>query len=63
MSYKETDIVHERGDYWVLRERAAYTVFKNGITHSVSDSSYERTEAGLSIAIARCEYLAKRAAA
>lgn len=63
MSYKETDIMHENGNYWVLRERTCYTVFKAGITHSVSDSAYAKTADGLSIAIARCNYLAKRAAA
>ncbi len=63
MSYKETDIIHENGDYWVLRERTCYTVFKNGVTHSTSDSSYAKNDDGLSIAKARCDYLAKRAAA
>lgn len=56
----EADIMHENGDYWVGRERKAYTVYKAGVTHSVSDSSYARTPDGLSIAIARCNYLAKR---
>lgn len=58
---REEDIMHEAGDYWVGRERNAYTVFKNVGTHSVSDSAYHKTEDGLSIAIARCDYLAKRA--
>lgn len=56
----ESRIVYEVGDYWVLRERAAYTVYKASVTHSVSDSSYRRDLDGLSIAIARCNYLAKR---
>lgn len=63
MSYKETDIMHENGAYWVLRDADAYVVFKAGITHSVSDSAYAKTADGLSIAIARCNYLAKRAVA
>lgn len=63
---RESDIMHESGDYWVGRDRQhkpkCYAVFKNAITHSVSDSAYEMTPDGLSIAIARCDFLAKRAA-
>ncbi|MDH0613319.1 MULTISPECIES: hypothetical protein [unclassified Agrobacterium] len=57
----EADIMHEAGNYWVGRERDSYTVYKIGATHSVSDSAYAKTPNGLSIAIARCDYLAKRA--
>ena len=59
--HKEQDIVHENGSYWVLkdREHKAYTVLKSGITHSTADSSYSLNDDGLSIAIARCNYLAK----
>jgi len=60
--YRETDIMHEAGNYWVARDRKAYTVFKAGVTHSVSDSAYAKSADGLSIAIARCNYLAKREA-
>ena len=55
---RESDIMHETGDYWVSRDRASYTVWKNGVTHSTSDSAYPKTPDGLSIAIARCNYLA-----
>jgi hypothetical protein len=58
MSYKVKDIKHENGDYWVLDNKESYVVFKTGITHSTSDSAYEHSEDGLSIAIARCNYLA-----
>ena len=58
---RESDIMHEAGAYWVGRERSAYVVYCTGVTHSVSDSAYARTEDGLSIAKARCDYLAKRA--
>jgi hypothetical protein len=34
-------------------------VLRTGLTHSTSDSAYPRTPGGLSIAIARCNYLAK----
>lgn len=58
----ETVIVYERGSYWVCRDRRAkqYTVYRQGVTHSRSDSSYPLTGAGLSIAIARCNYLDAR---
>ncbi|EJV1664328.1 TPA: hypothetical protein SMO99_003009 [Proteus mirabilis] len=58
---REKDIVHENGKFWVLRDKGAYSVMKSGVTHSEGDSSYALTEDGLSIAIARCDYLAGRA--
>lgn len=58
----EADIMHENGDFWVAREHRCYVVYAAGITHSISDSAYAKTPDGLSIAIARCNYLAKRAA-
>lgn len=58
---KESDIKYEKGDYWVAAvDKKQYTVYKSGITHSTSDSSYPFTDDGLSLAIARCNYLAKR---
>lgn len=59
----EADIMHENGNYWVLRDRKAYVVMRNVGTHSVSDSAYEKSPDGLSIAVCRCNYLAKRNAA
>lgn len=53
-------IIFESGEYWVGDTGKDYTVFKTGVTHSTSDSSYRRDKDGLSIAIARCKYLAKR---
>lgn len=58
---RESDIMHENGRFWVGRQRDAYVVYETGITHSTPDSAYERNEDGLSIAIARADYLAKRA--
>ena len=57
---KENDIVHENGDFWVLRDRKhkAYTVYMVGVTHSTADSSYRLDADGLSIAKARTDYLA-----
>lgn len=59
---RESDILHEAGDYWVSKEKAGYTVWRNGATHAVSDSTYAKTTDGLSIAVARCNYLASRKA-
>ncbi|MBN3506333.1 hypothetical protein [Burkholderia cenocepacia] len=60
--YREEDIVHENGTIWVLRDRPekAYTVCVSAGTHSTVDSAYRLDSDGLSIAIARCDYLAKR---
>lgn len=57
---KESDIVHEIGDYWVARQRGGYTVFRSGSLTSVSDSTYARDDDGHSLAVARANYLAKR---
>ena len=60
MSYREKDIKHEAGPFWVLDTGKAYAVMVAGVTHSTSESAYERTPDGLSIAVARCNYLAAR---
>ena len=57
---REKDILLERGAYWVADDKIAYSVVRNTDTHGVTDSSYAHTIDGLSIALARCEYLAKR---
>ena len=59
---KVSDIVYEKGQYWVYRDnqKKQYTVFETGITHSTSDSAYALDEDGLSIAKARADYLEKR---
>lgn len=58
----EKNIVHESGSAWVLLDRSQgrYTVFIAGTTHSTSDSAYALTSDGLSLAIARADYIAKR---
>lgn len=60
MSYKEKDIKHEAGSVFVLDCKYSYGVFVTGITHATSDSFYKRDADGLSIAIARANYLSKR---
>lgn len=58
--YKEQDIKHENGNYWVLDTGTGYAVMVNSITHSTSDSEYSHDADGLSLAIYRCNYLASR---
>lgn len=64
---KESDITHESacGKFWICRDRkaAAYVVCRTGFIYSTDDSAYALTSDGLSIARARCDYLAGRAAA
>lgn len=59
---RESDIVHENGRYWVLRDvkHVAYTVYISGITHSTSHSSYPLTDDGLLLAKACADYWAGR---
>jgi hypothetical protein len=52
---RKVNIVHENGDYWVLRNKLGYHAMVSGLAHSVSDSSY----ADASLAVARVDYLAK----
>jgi hypothetical protein len=59
VSVREQDIVFEDGDYWVCRQKNAYTVFKCGITHSVSVQSFRLDADGLSLAIAYAKHKAK----
>lgn len=61
----EKDIKHENAPFWVGDTRRAYVVY--GPQHSIDpssvsapDSSYAHNADGLSIAIARCDYLARR---
>lgn len=56
---KEKDIIHENGKFWVLKNKDGYYVMVCGTTLSTSESSY----AQLDLAVARCDYLAKRSAA
>jgi hypothetical protein len=59
---KEKDILHENKVFWVMRDKhgncETYTIMENVGTHSVSRDFC--TYPDLSIAIARCDYLAKR---
>lgn len=60
----EKDIVHENGDFWVLRNRAkrsSYDVMKNLGTHSMTFQSFAFDADGMSLAIAYCDYNARKA--
>jgi len=58
--FEESDILHSNGKHWVMKHQGLYTVFKDGITHatSVGDCGWE----DLSLAVAYCNYQAKRSA-
>ena len=55
---------YENEGHYVMRDKrkAVLTVYRPApsYTHAVSDSAYPDTADGLSIAKARCDYLAKR---
>ena len=59
---RESRIKHQSGPFWVLDDvqHDRYTVFKDGPVVAVSDSSYPRSDDGLSLAKARCDYLHRR---
>lgn len=52
---KESDIAYENGNFWVWKIKGVFQVMVHGDTHSRLDSAYT----DLSIAKARCDYLAK----
>lgn len=58
---KDSDILHENKSFWVLKDKhqggVSYTVMRNIGTHSVSQDDV--TYPDVSLAIARCDYLAK----
>lgn len=58
---KESQIIYQVGDYWVLDADGQYAVYKDGATHAKADSAYERTPDGLSLAKARVDHLSKAA--
>lgn len=56
----ERDIKHENGDFWVHSCSLGYTVSRiTGSHYSIADSSYPPSNDGLSLAVARCDFLAK----
>jgi hypothetical protein len=60
----EADIIHQAGPFWVGRTRSppSFTVYQVKATASHPDSSYAPDDDGRSMAVARCNYMARRAA-
>lgn len=58
---RESDIVHENGNHWVLRTRQAYAVNLNRFSHAVEIARFSQSPDGLSCAIAYADYKAKHA--
>ena len=53
---KVKDIIHENGEFWVLKQNGVFYVMVSGVTCSSSDSAYDDAD----LAISRCDYLARR---
>jgi hypothetical protein len=55
---KESDIIHQRGEYDVRKEPHVYTVYRLAAsqTHSVAIQMFEQTPDGRSLAIAYANY-------
>ena len=52
---KLSDVMHETPDYWVLRVKNGFEVYKTGITHSVRCAQIGwRGQKGLDRAITEC---------
>lgn len=52
--------MHEVGQYWVCRDKAAYTVCRNLTCGAETVQSFARDDDGLSLAVAYSDYLAGR---
>jgi len=59
MRIKEEDIMYENTHAWILKTPQGYEVCLHGLCYSVIDSMYSSDQDGLSIAMARCDYIAK----
>ncbi len=57
---RESEIIHERGSYWVLRTRRSFDVMQCGLTHSTTVQSFAPSADGKSLAIAYCDYKGQR---
>ena len=55
---KESDIIKESGNYWVLKCSSGFDVMKNGITHSVTIASFGPSQ--FDLADAYFNYMVKR---
>lgn len=57
---REDCIAYQNGEYWVERCRRHYQVWRPMVTVCEPDSAYPPTADGLTLAIARVDYLARR---
>ena len=57
---RESAIVFEDGNFWVLKNPNVYTVMQCNLTHSTAKQSFELSEDGLSLAVYYASYLSKR---
>ena len=57
---RESDIMHENGNFWVAKDKSGYLVLECGITHSKTLCTFAKDTDGLSLAVAYCDYKAKR---
>lgn len=56
---KESDILYQRGSYWVSRTPRGYVVWKDGNVCASSVATFALTMDGHSLAIAYAEYMGK----
>lgn len=61
MAIRESEILFESTKAWVHADakKRAYVVYRIGATASSTDSAYDMSQDGLSIAIARAKYLSR----
>lgn len=57
---EESDIMHESGNFWVLSQQGAYTVFEARGVASYSVQSFAKDVDGLSCAVAYCDHKERR---
>lgn len=55
---RESDIIHERGDFHVVRSPRTYEVCEHKGTHALVRQAFQPTIDGRSLAVAYCNYLA-----
>jgi len=56
----KTIVLHENNGYWVMKSSDGYHVMQPESCYSVTESVYSLDDDGLSIAIARCNYLGNK---
>lgn len=62
LTMTESDILYQRGDFWITRTKTAYIVWQDGPTHATSRALFKANPDGLSLVRAYVRYLADCAA-